>query len=157
MEKLTYKEFEEIVNDMGCQVSFEETVVFVEKDSILDTNSIVASISKTRMGIISIHGSPLLKEEEIVAIGRLSWLLASTPLTDREEQKRYYLKVCQKYLPFFSSSYEYLNINTHTGRRLIASKNETDFHKTIFTEEEINELAKEYDLSLFEKVEVEDE
>ena len=38
---------------------------------------------------------------------------------------------------------------------VISTKHETSLYKTIFTEEEINELAKEYDLSLFEKVEVE--
>ena len=156
MEYITYKQFEREINKIGHSVDLDnDWRVYVQDEYDI----IIAAVNKRVYKNLDLdwkHYNSLADEEkELVA--DLCWQLASTPLKDREEPKAYYLKVCQKYLPFFSNPYKYLNLVRCTGATCISDKGETTLCKTIFTEEEINELSKEYDLSLFEKVEVEDE
>ena len=156
MDKMTYKEFEKKMSSLGYIINDD----YERHTYIVDINrGTVATVSKLNYKQLDLNWDEYeyLPEEEKEVFADLCWQLASTPLKDREEPKKYYLKVCQKYLPFFSSSYEYLNINTRTGRMELSTEIETTLCKTIFTEEEINELAKECDLSLFERVEVEDD
>lgn len=165
MEYITYKEFEEEVNKMGYSVEMTELHVVIRRNDDDDDNDndndndIVATISTKRTHVLDLywwtHINMFIWDREEIA--SICWQLASTPLSYREEPKAYYLKVCQKYLPFFSSPYKYLNLVRHTGATCISDKGETTLCKTIFTEEEINELSKEYDLSLFEKIEVEND
>ena len=154
MEYMTYKEFEREINKIGCHS--EEGYYFIYVKHGL---TVVAAIDKENLKNLnlSFDGSLCVMEEsERNIVADLCWILASTPLEDREEQNLYHLKVYPKYSPFFDSDCDYLNID-RDNEMVISTKHETSLYKTIFTEEEINELAKEYDLSLFEKVEVEDE
>ena len=156
MEKLTYKEFEREMNKMGYSVGLDDDLWVYVQDEYVD---IIVAVNKKIYKHLDLewvrYKSLTNEEKELVA--DLCWQLASTPLADREEPKSYHLKVCPKYSPFFNSTHEYLNINVDNGRMMVSTNYKTRLSKTIFTEEEINELAKEYDLSLFEKVEVTDE
>lgn len=155
MSKMTYNEFGELVTKMGYQawLNFEAYAQVAD-----ESGATVAVVHKKQYKVLSLDWITFkrLTDEERDLLADAYWKLASTPLKDREEPKKYYLKVCPKYSPFFDSPYEYLNIN-RDNEMVVSTKHETSLYKTIFTEEEINELAKEYDLSLFEKVEVIDE
>ena len=154
MEYMTYKQFEELVAEMGYQIFPDEEYVNV----VNDYDYTLARVSKVDYKILNLDwlSFKVLAEEGRHLLGNACWTLANTPLKDREELKKYRLKVYPKYSPFFDSDCDYLNID-RDNEMVISTKHETSLYKTIFTEEEINELASEYDLSLFERVEVEDE
>ena len=69
--------------------------------------------------------------------------LAMTPLDERVEAKKYYVKVCD-------SISGYLNINTVTGKMLmmVGSAYGTEFVKTKFTIKEIEQLKQRDDIPL---------
>ena len=69
-----------------------------------------------------------------------------TPPEEREEEKRYYLRLVAD-LPF---EFTYLNKDAETGEYSISDDRECNGIKTIFTESEIAEM----DITGFEKVEV---
>jgi len=74
--------------------------------------------------------------------------LAVTPLDERAEEKKYYVKIGD-------SIYSYLNINTITNKMLmmVGSTCETNFIKTEFTNKEIEQLKQREDIPLdWEKV-----
>lgn len=76
--------------------------------------------------------------------------LASTPLEEREDEKRYRLR-----LPFAIESGGYLN-NCY-DKFLISSKTSTSDCKTVFTESEITELKQKYNLDSFVLEEVKED
>lgn len=69
--------------------------------------------------------------------------LAITPLNERVDDKKYYVKVCD-------SISGYLNINTVTGKMLmmVGSAYGTEFVKTKFTIKEIEQLKQREDVAL---------
>ena len=152
MDKMTYKQFEREMNKMGCHIKDGNYFLYVEHGSNMMAIINKETLKKVNLNFGGISGA--MEEAERIKVADLCWQLASTPLKDREEQNLYHLKVYPKYSPFFDSDCDYLNID-RDNEMVISTKHETSLYKTIFTEEEINELSKEYDLSLFEKVEVE--
>ena len=70
----------------------------------------------------------------------------NTPKEEREEEKRYYLRLVAT-LPF---EFTYLNKDAETGEYSISDDREYNGIKTIFTESEISQM----DITGFEKVEV---
>ena len=151
MEYITYKQFEKIINELGYKVE-HDFHVYVQSDSGR-TFACISKVDYKQLNLIWPKTRELTDAEKDL-MSDACWQLASTPLEDREEQNLYHLKVYPKYSPFFDSDCDYLNID-RDNEMVISTKHETSLYKTIFTEEEINELSKEYDLSLFEKVEVE--
>ena len=151
MDKMTYKQFEKIINELGYEVE-HDFHVYVQSNSGR-TFACISKVDYKQLNLIWPKTRELTDAEKDL-MSDACWQLASTPLEDREEQNLYHLKVYPKYSPFFDSDCDYLNID-RDNEMVISTKHETSLYKTIFTEEEINELAKEYDLSLFEKVEVE--
>ena len=88
---------------------------------------------------------------------------ARTPTDEREEVKKYKYRLKEKYwwiLEDFDKIYLNWTIDEE-GARPLTLDNSEDFplHKTIFTDEEIEEVAKKHgvDLEMFDKIEVEDE
>lgn len=78
--------------------------------------------------------------------------LAITPLNERVEENKYYVKV-------YDSISGYLNINTVTGKLLmmVGSTCETEFIKTKFTDKEIEQLKQREDIPLdWDKVQLKD-
>lgn len=87
-----------------------------------------------------------LEKERLLA---LAWRLASTPLDEREDEKRYRLK-----LPFVRSDYGYLNQVRYEKQLTINNKFESNAYKAIFTESEIKELKQKNNLDSFVMEEV---
>lgn len=67
--------------------------------------------------------------------------LAMTPLDERVEEKKYYVKI-------FDGGLGYLNIDISTGNMTAGSVRETDFFKTKFTNKAIEQLKQRDDVSL---------
>ena len=70
--------------------------------------------------------------------------LASTPLKDREDEKRYRLR-----LPFVEENISYLSLIVEGSYYTITSKINNSRYKSIFTESEITELKQKYNLDSF--------
>lgn len=76
--------------------------------------------------------------------------LAMTPLDERKENKKYYVKV-------FNNGFGYLNIDILNDNVVADTKSETDHIKTKFTNEAIEQLKKRDDIPLdWNKVTLED-
>lgn len=76
--------------------------------------------------------------------------LASTPLDERVEEKRHYVKV-------FDNEFGYLNIDISTGKMNVSGRFVGYGYKTEFTDKEIEELKQRNDIPLdWKKVELEE-
>ena len=79
--------------------------------------------------------------------------LAKTPLAERDEEKRYYLRFTTPTLLKNFIPDGYLNIHRESNELSLSSdKKDTEYFKTIFTESEIAEM----DITGFKKIEVMD-
>lgn len=82
---------------------------------------------------------------------------AKTPIEDRKEEKKFYLK--HRFLTSLLGDMQYSFINYDTKYNdIYLSSNEADYVKTKFTLKEIEEIKKKFDTDLadFEMVEVEE-
>jgi len=75
---------------------------------------------------------------------------AYTPLEEREEEKKYYLrlKISGEHIDDI-----YLNLNFDTYRYVIYDNEQSSWRKNVFTQKEIDAMP--FDTKFFEKVEVE--
>ena len=80
---------------------------------------------------------------------------AETPLEDREEEKKFYLR--HKWLNL--DTYNYLHLDVDDGSCMLNDNEEFSFTKIKLTEKEIEEIEEKFDTDLkdFELVEVVDE
>ena len=91
----------------------------------------------------------ILTHEDKSALLDLSVKLAKTPLAEREEEKRYWLRFTTPTLLKDLIPNGYLNIHRESNELSLSSdKKDTEYFKTIFTESEIAEM----DITGFEKV-----
>ena len=81
----------------------------------------------------------------------LSYQLAKTPLVEREEEKRYYLRLATKIDVY--EDRRYLNMDIPNEKYTLSENKDDAYYKAIFTESEIAEM----DITGFEKIEVKDE
>lgn len=147
---MKYKEFKEKVKELGYGIDngYDRFVYVVNYDK----ETLISINKNERYSINSDYSSfGNLNDEYKRVLLRLSYELASTPLDEREDEKKYYLKLDSTIIPNLS----YLNFSEYDGEFEISSKNEYEGYKTAFTESEIKELEKEHDLSIFVKEEVE--
>lgn len=154
MNYLTYKEFEKIINELGYDVVLNDYYqVFVQDEY---GNTIVA-VDKTKYKSLDLYWNRYesLTDEEKDLVADPCWQLASTPLEDREEPKKYHLRIVPRFRPWFVDGYDYLKQSISYGNCWVSDSEENFFHKTVFTESEIEKLREDNDLVLFEKVEVE--
>lgn len=100
---------------------------------------------------------------DVQELYKLCFEYTSTPVDDREEEKKFYLR--HKYLTYngTSDSKGYLNINLNNLNKVnalfIDNKTKYDDFQTEFTLKEIEEIKEKFDTDLkdFEMVEVEDD
>lgn len=154
MEKITYKEFEKKVNKMGYQTYHTDNMM-----QVINEDAVIAMIyakAEFRMNT-TLNAFRFIRKEDMGNIGNLCWRLASTPLEDREESKKYHLRVKPRFRPWFVDGHDYLKRSRLCGTCWTSDNEDNNFQQTIFTEAEIEELRKSNDLALFERVEVDDE
>ena len=144
---MKYSEFNHDWSDMELQYSDSE--VYIYRDGVM-----IGKVSKEYRYMMSTHyeGFELLPLPVAVKLFADMAMLSETPLTEREEEKKYYLRlvtppILKKQVTEYLRKSEYLEYYT-TG----LSKNTGDEKiKTIFTESEIAEM----DITGFKKEPVE--
>jgi len=137
---MKYSEFIEKVGELGYEVEL-----------VSDTNILIKSEIGT---VLSVQKNKRFKfDVDWLAFGRLTTCeqkelfviaceLAVTPPTEREEEKRYYLKFLLP--PLMKDLYladNYVNVYRNSQEiSLSTDKKDTDCFKTIFTESEISQM-----------------
>ena len=147
---MKYNEFKEEVEKMGYWVDIDRAPIYVDKSERGET--IIAIGKHKRFSVDpSWSGFHTIPEENQIAIYNLAHALTVTPLAEREEEKRYWLRFTIPTLLKNFISDGYLNIHRETNEVSLSSdKKDTEYFKTIFTESEIAKM----DITGFEKIEV---
>ena len=148
---MKYSEFKAEVEKMGFVVEDDGTPIYVDKSKDGET---LVSIGKHKRFWLDPGWSGFnnLTEDQKLKLYDLAYQLAKTPLAEREEEKKYYLRlvtppILKKQVTEYLRKSEYLEYYT-TG----LSKNTGDEKiKTIFTESEIAQM----DITGFKKEPVE--
>ena len=148
---MKYSEFKQVVEELGY--TFFENKYEVR---ILDNGACkLIIIDKTDTHVIDPNNVSYitLSHKDKTELLDLACELAKTPLAEREEEKRYWLRFTTPTLLKNFIPDGYLNIHRESNELSLSSdKKDTEYFKTIFTESEIAEM----DIDGFEKVEVPD-
>ena len=140
---MKYSEFNHDWSDMELQ--YLEGEIFVYCDGVM-----IGKVSKEYRYMMSTHYAGFEELPLPVAVKLFAdmAMLAQTPLAEREEEKRYYLRLIAK-LNFYGHQ-KYLRKLTADGEFYIAGPEESEASQSIFTESEIAKM----DITGFEKIEV---
>ena len=148
---MKYSEFKAEVEKLGFFVDMDNAPLYVDKTKGGETLIAIGKHKRFSVdpGWSGFHN---LSENEQLAIYNLAHALAITPLTEREEEKKYYLRlvtppILKKQVTEYLRKSEYLEYYT-TG---LSKNTGNEKIKTIFTESEIAEM----DITGFEKEPVE--
>ena len=147
---MKYSEFERTVKSMGLFINDREGEIYVEDDSQFP----VLTVSKLDEMVIdteypSFIELPYGKKDTLLI---LVVTLAKTPLAEREEEKKYYLKL-ELPIPLEDSSMHWLNQKVGASKYHFGSQENIGDYKTIFTESEVAQM----DLTGLKLIEVKDE
>ena len=145
---MKYSEFERDIEAMGYSISIDLDNLYVkgrERACLISVGTHNAYIINSDYD----HFRHLEDSKKEKLLG-LVWQLASTPLEERNEEKRYRLR-----LPFLADHQAYLN--EFRNGFFMGDKHQTHKHKTIFTEREVKELKAKHDLDGFVMEEVKDD
>ena len=145
---MRYSEFKREVEKLGFVVEDDGTPIYVDKSKDGET---LVSIGKHKRFWLDPGWSGFnnLTEDQKLKLYDLAYQLAKTPLAEREEEKRSYLRNVSPLLR--GSGRGYLAKNKDTLEYYALSlKCSEEFYQTIFTESEINQM----DITGFERVEV---
>ena len=145
---MKYSEFKREVEQMGYWVDVDHAPIYVDKSEGGET---IIAIGKHKRfsvdpGWSGFHSIP---EENQIVIYNLAHALTVTPLAEREEEKRYRLRIVANL--GFKDDQRFLNLNIKREDYFICSARHSERVKTIFTESEISQM----DITGFEKEEVE--
>ena len=148
---MKYSEFKNNVKLIGFETKESNRDIYVER--IRET---VISVSKEFRFGVDTGWTGFSKEQENVLLELYANAceLAKTPLTDREEEKRYWLRKIP--VPLLDKEGEKKWLWKYTGTALSnvfgadTMKVDSKLYRTIFTESEIAEM----DITGFEKIEV---
>ena len=146
---MKYSEFKQRVLDIGFTVEDEAREVWV----VDDEGDIVATVSTDITNSMDTDHIAFKEQGEDVRaeVLRLTYQLAKTPLAEREEEKRYWLRNIP--VPLLKESddlWYYEPINKLFKPGVDRDRTDNEKYKSIFTESEIAQM----DITGFEKVEV---
>ena len=140
---MKYSEFNKKYADLELQ--YTDSDVYIYCDGVM-----VGKISKEYRYRMSTHYDGFEQFPEGYAANLLMNMnmLSETPLAEREEEKRYWLRIVANL--GFKDDQRFLNLNIEREEYFICSARQSEWVKTIFTESEIAEM----DITGFQKVEV---
>ena len=143
---MKYSEFETEVEKMGFYIGYSPLYLFVV-DRYTER---LASISKEfDMWLDTEYQEfPKLPQEQRAALFDLLYVISKTPLAEREEEKRYYLRLATKIDVY--EDRRYLNMDIPNEKYTLSENKDDAYYKAIFTESEISQM----DITGFQKVEV---
>ena len=133
---MKYTEFEKKVKEISDTLN---VIHWGDTACVYKAGQIVVRVGKTRKYAVSTIGHvwDWITDPSREKLYTLATELASTPLEEREETKRYYYR-----LPYMGDV-GYLNYHSDMKVISYSTKKETSSFKTEFTREEYEELAKE--------------
>ena len=142
---MKYSEFKNNVKLIGFETKESNRDIYVER--IRET---VISVSKEFRFGVDTGWTGFSKEQENVLLELYANAceLAKTPLEEREEEKRYWLRIVANL--GFMDDQRFLNLNIEREEYFISSARQSERIKTIFTESEIAKM----DITGFVRVEV---
>lgn len=148
---MTTKEFIKAVKELGYEAGMDDEWV-----SIVYKNKTLAHVFTKELYRMSSYFSNIDCGENVGTLFALIFQYAVTPIEDREEEKKYYLR--HKWLKQKSIYMNYLNHWIGTNEYWLGYKNEIKEIQSQFTLKEIEEIKEKIDtdLSDFEFVEVEE-
>ena len=149
------RQFKDKVGDIAFQHNVDLEVTEDEFDFCIECGArTVATVSKSRRYLIDTGyvGFGELLEKLRQDLLDVLYELASTPLNERKDVKRYMLK--HRFLG--STFMNYLTYHANNGRLTLSMDTSSGLKQTQFTQEEIEEIKKKYstDLSDFKQIEV---
>lgn len=151
------KEFIKEVEKLGFKVNVKNIKgIWIENSN----GSNVAYVCRYKMyefdtAFLAFENIP---ESHKVSLFNLLICYTRTPLNEREEEKKFYLKQNLKDKWLERNAFYYLNLNIDKNIYLIDSYANTDTFKTQFTQAEIDKIKEKFNTNLedFEQVPVED-
>ena len=140
---MKYSEFNKKYADLELQ--YTDSDIYIYCDGV-----IVGKVSKEYRYRMSTHYDGFEQFPEGYAANLLMSMnmLSETPRAEREEEKRYRLRIVANL--GFMDDQRFLNLNIEREEYFICSARQSEWVKTIFTESEIAEM----DITGFQKVEV---
>lgn len=149
-------EFEQAIDSMGLQydinLEVKENEFYID---IKNCNRIVADISKLECCLMNTAYPKFndLKEKTRRDLLDVIYEFASTPIEERQEEKKYYLR--HRFLEIDACNY--LNYDYGFQDLNLNDKIQFDEIQTQFTQKEIDEIKEKYNTTLddFEQIEVE--
>ena len=147
---MKYSEFKAEVEKMGFSVVDSGVPIYVEKEG----GETLLSVGKESRFWLDPGwgGFEALDEVQKLELYALGYKLAKTPLAEREEEKKYYLKL-ELPIPLEDSSMRWLNQKVGASKYHFGSQENIRDYKTIFTESEVAQM----DLTGLKLIEVKDE
>ena len=144
---MKYSEFKVEVEKMGFVVDDSNTPIYVDKNEDGETLMLIGRHKRFLLDP-GWSGFNHLNEDQKLKLYDLAYQLTKTPLAEREEEKRYRLRIVANL--GFMDDQRFLNLNIEREEYFICSARQSEWVKTIFTESEISQM----DITGFEKVEV---
>lgn len=155
------KKFIKRVNELGYQVVYvrDEDGNFNEISIFKDDEQIVTVWGKVNYAISTIFDDlfmPTLENNNLEELYELCFEYAQTPVEDRKEEKKFYLK--HRYFKCTNRDSRYFQIYEPDGTPWLNAMYSVMGYKKQFTLKEIEEIKEEFDTDLkdFELVEVEE-
>lgn len=143
------KEFIKRVKELGFAVNTVENYYV-----ILNKIVVCAEICRTSNRVNLFH--ECLEKNDLL---KICVKYAQTPLTEREEEEKFYLqKMKSFYDEKYDEEYAYLNVSINDDYFTLNNLIQNNFHKTQFTQKEIDKIKEEQhtDLSEFKQIPVEE-
>lgn len=126
------REFIEQVEKLGYKTVKVYSFITIYDPDNMDQRVAVVSMRSERQLSIS---------DAIYDLTKLLVEYAETPLEEREDEKKYYVKV-------FKSNFGYLNVNYVTGRSIASDREQLLGYRTQFTKSEIKQLKQRDDIAI---------
>ena len=143
---MKYSEFEDVMNHYGYITENKTYDLYVRK---VQGNRIVCIDKEDSHAICTDYVEFLeLPQDEKNFLLDIFLDLAKTPLEEREEEKRYYLRLATKIDVY--EDRRYLNMDIPNEKYTLSENKDDAYYKAIFTESEISKM----DITGFQKVEV---
>lgn len=161
------KEFIEKVEKMGFDIAYYKNPYSNEKSIFdydlitiyLDDQDLVKIWTSCQYAISTISDghSCYITGYDVKELYKLCFEYANTPVKDREEEKKFYLK--HRYFEIAGGGRGFFTIDKESELPFLKYKTNLDHYSQKFTEKEIEELKEKLNTNLdgFEMVEVEDE
>lgn len=141
-------EFIKKVKELGFNVIVSPYSILIDKGGTL--LAIVETVKEYKIETFNIFVEQKAKELFDICVE-----YARTPLSERKEEKKYYLRLKDA---FYASAYRYLNFDIDERAYVLHNNLEHKYYKMKFTQKEIDDIKKQYntDLEEFEQIKVEE-